>query len=98
VTEQDRHILQLRFSRGLTVAKIARAMGLEQKALYGRCERLLAALRARLEGDGVVASEVLPAIGGAADHAPRVLGPRRVERKPKAIAAAIDRSARAIAV
>jgi RNA polymerase sigma factor (sigma-70 family) len=63
LTLQDRRILQLRFARGLSVADIAREMGLKQKTLYVRCGQLLKTLRSRLEDDGLVEREVLNVIG-----------------------------------
>ena len=44
----DRALIHDRYTRGLTVAEIARATGQDQKRLYRRCERLLARLRAAL--------------------------------------------------
>jgi RNA polymerase sigma factor (sigma-70 family) len=53
LSAEDHVIVRLRFWEGLTVADIARALGLAQKALYRRLDRALATLRARLERDGV---------------------------------------------
>jgi RNA polymerase sigma factor (sigma-70 family) len=55
---QDRLIIAMRFEDGLSVAAIAAALRLDQKALYRRFERLLRELRAALELDGVTAEEV----------------------------------------
>jgi hypothetical protein len=55
---QDRLILRLRFDEALSVAEVAKMMRLEQKPLYRRLERLLAALRRRLEADGVRGDEL----------------------------------------
>lgn len=63
LTVQDRLILQLRFDRGLSVADVARMMGLNQKRLYARCGQLLKTLRSQLERDGLVAPQVLKLIG-----------------------------------
>lgn len=55
---EDRVILKLRFWEGLTVADISRALGLEQRPLYRRMERLIALLRGSLEAAGVTGIEV----------------------------------------
>ena len=55
---EDRVILKLRFWEGLTVADISRALGLEQRPLYRRLQRLIARLKASLEEAGVSAAEV----------------------------------------
>lgn len=56
---QDRRILQLRFARGFSIADVARTMGLKQKALYSRCERLLKTLRSQLEAQGFIGREIM---------------------------------------
>jgi RNA polymerase sigma factor (sigma-70 family) len=53
---QDRLILRMRFADGCSIAQIARALSLEQKALYRRIDRLLAELRVALENQGLTAS------------------------------------------
>lgn len=63
---QDRVILRMRFEEDFTVARIARVLQLDQKPLYRRLERLIAALRGALEARGLtpdVAREVLDARG-----------------------------------
>ncbi len=50
---EDRLIVRMRFWDGLSVADIARAIGLEQKPLYRRIDRSLAELRGELEAAGV---------------------------------------------
>jgi RNA polymerase sigma factor for flagellar operon FliA len=55
---QDRLILALRFEDGRSVAAISTLLGLEQKPLYRRLERLLTRLREGLEANGVDAAEV----------------------------------------
>jgi RNA polymerase sigma factor for flagellar operon FliA len=50
---EDRVILRLHYWEGLSVADVARALGLEQKPLYRRLERLHRRLRGDLEGAGV---------------------------------------------
>jgi len=59
---QDRLILRLRFDDELTTAEISRSLGLDQKALYRRVERVLAGLRIALEQDGLAAADVLDAL------------------------------------
>jgi RNA polymerase sigma factor (sigma-70 family) len=44
----DRLLVRLRFDENLTVAQIARALQMDQKALYRRFERLLRDLRTRM--------------------------------------------------
>jgi RNA polymerase sigma factor (sigma-70 family) len=61
VPRHERLILKLHFVDGLSVAKISRRLGVDQKALYRRIQRLLAGLRARLESEGLVAADVLAA-------------------------------------
>jgi RNA polymerase sigma factor for flagellar operon FliA len=55
---EDRVILKLRFWEGLTVADISRALGLEQRPLYRRLDRLIAFLRGTLEAAGVSGIDV----------------------------------------
>jgi RNA polymerase sigma factor for flagellar operon FliA len=50
---EDRLILRMHFWEGMSVADIARGLQLEQKPLYRRLERLLAALRQRLTQAGL---------------------------------------------
>ena len=50
---EDQVILRMRFQEGSSVADVARALGVEQRPLYRRIERLLADLRRRLEERGV---------------------------------------------
>lgn len=59
---QDRLILRLRFEDDFSVSDIARALTLEQKALYRRISKLLSALRRELEAHGITsagAAEIL---------------------------------------
>ena len=49
---EDQVILRMRFWEGLSIADIARALGLEQKPLYRRIERALIELRRQLESRG----------------------------------------------
>lgn len=64
--DQDRLILQLRYKDGLTVATIARMLGLDQKPLYRRLETLLKSLKVRLEAEGITAAEVIEWLGNPA--------------------------------
>jgi RNA polymerase sigma factor (sigma-70 family) len=50
---RDRVFLRLHVESGLTVAEIARALGLEQKALYRKKEEILKRLRSDLEAEGL---------------------------------------------
>jgi RNA polymerase sigma factor (sigma-70 family) len=50
---EDRVIVQLHFSQGLSLGEVARALGLEQKPLYRRVKRLREMLRQRLKDEGV---------------------------------------------
>jgi len=61
VPRMERLILKLHFVDGLSVAKISRRLGVDQKALYRRLQRLLGGLRMSLENDGLVAADVLAA-------------------------------------
>jgi RNA polymerase sigma factor for flagellar operon FliA len=81
----ERLILKMRYDDGISVADIARALGLNQKKLYRTIERILATLRTRFEAEGVSKDEtdallvggILSAVdrddedpGGAAGAAP----------------------------
>jgi RNA polymerase sigma factor for flagellar operon FliA len=50
---QDRLILSLRFEDGRSVVEVARMLRLDQKALYRRLDRVMKALRAALQVEGV---------------------------------------------
>jgi RNA polymerase sigma factor (sigma-70 family) len=50
---EDRAILRMRFWEGMSVADIARALGILQKPLYRRIERTLGDVRRSLETSGV---------------------------------------------
>jgi RNA polymerase sigma factor (sigma-70 family) len=54
---RDRVFLRLHFQSGLTVAESARALGLEQKALYRRKEDILKRLRSDLDAEGIRAQD-----------------------------------------
>ena len=55
---EEQVIVKMHFADGYTVADVARALGLEQKPLYRRVERLRARLKAFLEGAGLRGDEV----------------------------------------
>lgn len=59
----DRVIVRLRYWQGLSVADVARALGVPQTPLYRRLERALGALRAELEGRGVDREQVRALLG-----------------------------------
>lgn len=61
--EEDRLILQLRFTGGMTVAQIARSLQIEQKLLYRRIEHHIRDIRANLLRQGLGRGEVVDLIG-----------------------------------
>jgi RNA polymerase sigma factor (sigma-70 family) len=63
VPDDERLILQLRFEGGMTVAQIARALGLDQKLTYRRIERRMREIREELMRAGISARDVLDLIG-----------------------------------
>jgi RNA polymerase sigma factor for flagellar operon FliA len=56
MSAEDRLVLRMRFWEDVSVADIARALGLEQKPLYKRVDRLLAQLRRQLAHAGITTS------------------------------------------
>jgi RNA polymerase sigma factor (sigma-70 family) len=66
LSAQDRLIFALRFHDGRTFVDIARALRLDQKALYRRVERLLRELHAELEAGGIDGEAALEIFGSAA--------------------------------
>ena len=58
LTSEDEILIRMRFIDGKKVSTIARALGLEQKPLYRRLERLRADLRQALEERGLGEDEV----------------------------------------
>jgi len=62
--KQDQLIIALRFEDGRRLADIARLLGLDQKALYRRFERLLRELRAGLEAEGLNGAAVVELLDG----------------------------------
>lgn len=59
----DRLILQLRFEGGMTVAQIARSLGLDQKLTYRRIERNMREMKRALERSGIDSHDVEDLIG-----------------------------------
>jgi RNA polymerase sigma factor (sigma-70 family) len=51
--DEDRAILRMLYYEGLSIADIARGLGLEQKRLYPRLKQLLAGLRKTLTSQGI---------------------------------------------
>jgi RNA polymerase sigma factor for flagellar operon FliA len=68
MTPQDRVILRLRFTKGMSIADIARALGIEQRPLYRRIEALLSDLREALEEAGIDGAEAAELIAAAGDR------------------------------
>lgn len=62
---EDRTLLRLYFDAGLSVADIARSMGLEQRPLYRRIPRICDVLRAKLLAAGVAPADVTDLLGRA---------------------------------
>jgi RNA polymerase sigma factor (sigma-70 family) len=63
MANDDQTLLWLRFESAMNVAEIARALHLNQQALYLRFRELLAALRGELQSAGITASDVTDLIG-----------------------------------
>lgn len=65
LSAEDRTILRLQFDAGLSIADIARTMGLEQRPLYRRVGRICATLRERLLASGIDPAAVEDLLGRA---------------------------------
>jgi RNA polymerase sigma factor (sigma-70 family) len=65
MSAEDRVVLRLRFGKGVTIADIARVLGVAQRPLYRRIEALLGTLRAALERAGIGYPSVADLIGAA---------------------------------
>ena len=50
---EDRVIIRMHFFEGLSIADVARGLGIDQKPLYPRLRKLLERLSTRLRGDGI---------------------------------------------
>ncbi|HYI11805.1 MAG TPA: sigma-70 family RNA polymerase sigma factor [Thermoanaerobaculia bacterium] len=61
--EDQRLILQLRFEGGMTVAQIARSLGVDQKLTYRQIERNMRDFRRELERFGIASGDVADLIG-----------------------------------
>jgi RNA polymerase sigma factor (sigma-70 family) len=61
--EDEQLIFQLRFEGGMAVSQIARALQIDQRALYRRIERRMRDIRRELEDADVASAEVLDLIG-----------------------------------
>ena len=55
---EDQLIIRLRFYEGFSIADVARGLGLPQKPLYARIERLLKSLSAALANEGLSAESL----------------------------------------
>jgi RNA polymerase sigma factor (sigma-70 family) len=64
---EDQVIVRMRFMEGRTLAFVSRALGLEQKPLYRRLERVLKQLRQYLEAEGVRATDLHAILGDQED-------------------------------
>lgn len=62
LSPQDQLILRMRFENGAPISTISRVLGVDQQPLYRRVDKLLAAVRARLEEAGVNRSEARDAL------------------------------------
>jgi RNA polymerase sigma factor for flagellar operon FliA len=63
---QDRLVFELRYRDGRTIADIARALRLDQKALYRRVERCLGALLAELQASGIDKAQAMEILESSA--------------------------------
>jgi RNA polymerase sigma factor (sigma-70 family) len=60
---QDALVLRLRFAEGMKVVDIARRLGLEQRKLYGRIEKMLRSLRHAILDCGITEEQVRDLLG-----------------------------------
>jgi RNA polymerase sigma factor for flagellar operon FliA len=65
---EDRLLLRLHFGAGLTVADVARRLGVPQRPLYRRVEALLRQLRAALERENVGGADIAGLISAGVSH------------------------------
>jgi RNA polymerase sigma factor (sigma-70 family) len=63
VPREDRHLLELRFERGLTVAQIARQLGIDGKRLYRHMNQIMGVLRSEMQQRGIEEAEIARVIG-----------------------------------
>ena len=64
LSPEERLLVRLKFSEGLSIAAVAIAMGLEQRPLYRTMERCLDTMRRHLEARGLDARGVADLLGG----------------------------------
>jgi RNA polymerase sigma factor (sigma-70 family) len=62
--QEDQLIVRMHFAEGYTLAHVARALGLKQKPLYRRVERLRLRLRTLLEREGLRSDDVRGLLDG----------------------------------
>jgi RNA polymerase sigma factor for flagellar operon FliA len=67
LTPEDRVIIRLRYGKEMSIADIARALGVAQRPLYRRVEALMAGLRRTLEDQGLRAGDVADLAAGAGE-------------------------------
>jgi RNA polymerase sigma factor for flagellar operon FliA len=67
LSPEDLVITRLHFSKGLSLGDVARVLGLPQKPLYRRVERLRLTLRQHLESEGVDESIVQEELANGID-------------------------------
>lgn len=70
LASDDRLVLRLKFDEGMTIGDIARALSLDQRALYRRVDALLAALRLTLRTAGIGDAEIESALAAPSWWAP----------------------------
>ena len=81
--DEDRLILKMRFQDDFQIARIARVLGLEQKPLYRRLERVIGELRRELERRGVSREQVSAIVGSAELQLNQLNGANRSENLPQ---------------
>ena len=70
LSPRDQVVFRMRFWEGLSVAQIARGLGVPQKGLYRRFERALARMRRDLERGGLSRQDVREMLDVAGEEAP----------------------------
>jgi RNA polymerase sigma factor (sigma-70 family) len=79
MSAEDGLVLQMRFWQGMRVPDIARSLGIEQKKLYKRLDRLFMELRRSLENAGIDNSVVVDIISHSASDLPLASMPKRMQ-------------------
>jgi RNA polymerase sigma factor (sigma-70 family) len=87
LTAEDRLILRFRYVKELSIADIARVLGIPQRPLYRRLELLLGALRRSLEQAGLDAASAADLIGAASDRLDFALAGKNDEPHPSLVSA-----------